>query len=32
MLDRFSLHGLPVDILLTTSRLAAGPENVGFAS
>jgi hypothetical protein len=28
MLDRFSVHGLPVDIPLTTSRLArlSGPQ------
>jgi hypothetical protein len=32
MLDRISIHGLPVDIPLTTSRLArfSGPQNVGF--
>jgi hypothetical protein len=34
MLDRFSIHGLPVDIPLTISRLAglSGPQNVGFPS
>jgi hypothetical protein len=34
MLDCLSIHGLPVDIPLTTSRLArlSGPQNIGSPS
>jgi hypothetical protein len=33
-LDRFSIHGLPVDIPSTTSRLArlSGPQNIDSPS